>query len=71
MKGDKTLQVSNQTQIVDLKVAYLKSDGVDGTTDDLSYLRFFCMGKELKDELYLYSYDIASDMVVQAMIKKQ
>lgn len=71
MKGDKTLQVSNQTQIQDLKAAYLESSGVDGTLDDLSGLRFFCMGKELKDELYLYSYDIASDMVVQAMIKKQ
>ena len=71
MKGDKTLQVSNNTQIEDLKLAYLDAEEVDGTRDDLSGLRFFCMGKELKNELYLYSYDIASDMVVQAMIKKQ
>jgi len=42
------------------------------TEDDvpLSGLRFFCMGKELKDDLYLYSYDINEDMVVQAMFKK-
>lgn len=33
-------------------------------------LRLFCMGKELKDDLFLYSYDIADEMVLQVMYKK-
>lgn len=36
---------------------------------ELSNLRLFCMGKELKNDLFLYSYDIADGMVCQAMIK--
>ena len=30
----------------------------------------FCMGKELKDELFLYSYDLIDEMTVQVMFKK-
>lgn len=68
--GDKTLPVSNQLQVAEFKTEYINalelgSDGIEPTN-----LRFFCMGKELKDELFLYSYDINNDMVVQAMIKK-
>ena len=33
-------------------------------------LRLFCLGKELKDDLFLYSYDIIDEMTVQALIKK-
>ena len=33
-------------------------------------IRFFCMGKELKDDLFVYSYDLESNMVVQAMFRK-
>ena len=29
----------------------------------------FCLGKELKDDLFLYSYDIIDDITVQALIK--
>jgi hypothetical protein len=29
----------------------------------------FCLGKELKDELYLFSYDIVDEMTVQVMFK--
>ena len=54
---------------MNLKLAYL--DELDIPRDELSLIRFFCMGKELKDDLYLYSYDIASDMVVQAMFTKK
>ncbi len=28
----------------------------------------FCLGKELKDELFLYTYDIIDEMTVQVMI---
>ena len=31
-------------------------------------VRFFCMGKELKNNLFLYSYDLFDDSVIQAMI---
>lgn len=34
------------------------------------HLRLFCLGKELKDELFLYSYDMIDEMAIQAMIKK-
>lgn len=34
------------------------------------HLRMFCLGKELKDDLFLFSYDIIDEMTVQAMIKK-
>ena len=33
-------------------------------------LRFFCLGKELKNELFLYSYEMADKIVVQAMIRQ-
>lgn len=36
----------------------------------VGHLRFFCLGKELKDELYIYSYDIVDEITVQALIKK-
>jgi len=28
------------------------------------------MGKELKEELFIYSYDIHEDLTIQALIKK-
>ena len=30
----------------------------------------FCLGKELKDDLFLYTYDIIDEMTVQVMIAK-
>ena len=30
----------------------------------------FAMGKELKDDLWVYSYDIINESTVQVMIKK-
>jgi len=53
-----------------LKQNYLSSLSLTESDVPLSSLRFFCMGKELKDDLFLYSYDINEDMVVQAMFKK-
>lgn len=32
--------------------------------------RLFCLGKELKDDLFMYSYDIADEVVMQLMIRK-
>jgi hypothetical protein len=39
-------------------------------TIDPSNVRLFAMGKELKDELWVYSYDMMNESTVQAMIKK-
>lgn len=33
-------------------------------------VRLFCLGKELKDDLFMYSYDIADEVVMQLMIRK-
>jgi len=38
------------------------------TGHKLSDIRLFCLGKELKDDLFLYSYDIKDEMVIQAMV---
>lgn len=53
-----------------LKQSYLKELSLNESDVPLSSLRLFCMGKELKEDLFLYSYDINEDMVVQAMFKK-
>ena len=37
---------------------------------DVSKLRFFCLGKELKNEFFLYSYDMSDNIVVQAMLRQ-
>jgi hypothetical protein len=46
---------------------YLTEVGMEEA--DLAKIRLFCLGKELKDDLFLYSYDIGDDLVCQAMIK--
>ena len=38
--------------------------------EEESKLRFLCLGKELKDELFVYSYEMFDGIVVQAMIRK-
>ena len=54
--------------IKDVKQIYIeKAELSDKTVDSI---RFFCLGKELKDELYIYSYDIKDDMAIQAMFKQ-
>ena len=53
--------------VFELKQAYCKLLENDVTPEEL---RFFCMGQELKDNLFLYSYDIIDEMAIQAMIRK-
>ena len=36
---------------------------------DENKMRFLCLGKELKDEFFVYSYDMFDGVVVQAMIR--
>jgi hypothetical protein len=47
--------------ISDLKNMYLSTLKVKIAQEQL---RLFCLGKELKNELYIYSYDIIDDIVV-------
>lgn len=71
MKGDCVLSVSNLLSIADFKqmyIAKLEADGAEGLTVD--NVRMFCLGKELKDDLFLYTYDILDEMTVQVMFKK-
>lgn len=62
VKGDRTLPVSNLKTIKEVKEKYIHDLG----TKDLKLeeLRFFCLGKELKDDLFLYSYDIKDEMII-------
>jgi hypothetical protein len=51
-----------------VKQQYMQSAEItDKTINDI---RLFSLGKELKDDLFMYSYDITDDVVMQAMIKK-
>lgn len=69
--GDVVLKrVSNLLTILELKEDYIecnKNKDAKGLTTDR--VRFFVMGKELKNDLFVYSYDITADLTIQAMIK--
>jgi len=62
------MNVSNKFSVSELKQKYLAERAQDGV--GLENIRIFCLGKELKDDLFLYSYEIADGIVMQAMIKK-
>lgn len=47
-----------------VKVIFFDKIEVKGATT-----RFFCLGKELKDEFCMYNYDMTDDMVIQSMVK--
>ena len=68
VRGDKILQISNLLPIVDFKKEYITQLGDPEVS--LEGVRLFAMGKELKEELWIYSYDIMNESTVQAMIKK-
>lgn len=56
--------------IKDLKQKYIQMQQEQNQTISPENLRFFYMGKEMKDELFLYSYDIVDEMTIQVMVKK-
>lgn len=64
------MSVSNVVSIQDFKQMYLDKLGEGGKDLAVVNIRMFCLGKELKDDLFLYSYDIMDEMTVQVMIKK-
>ena len=67
-KGDCVFQLSNYTSISEFKEKYTAK--INDSSLKAENIRMFCMGKELKDELFLYSYDIVDEMTVQVMFKK-
>jgi len=69
-KGDKVLECSNLLPVSKFKELYIEELGEAGAELELSKLRMFAMGKELKDDLFVYSYDIMNESTVQVMIKK-
>jgi hypothetical protein len=54
--------------IGEVKQRYLDKLGEKEMTPD--NLRFFCMGKELKDDLFMYTFEIVDGLAIQAMFKK-
>lgn len=68
VKGDCTLSASNLVTISEFKQMYI--DKLNDANIKVENIRMFCLGKELKDELFLYTYDIFDDMTVQVMIKQ-
>ena len=68
--GDINVQPSNNLSISEFKQSYIEALGDKGTGISTNNLRMFAMGKELKDDLFIYSYDIMDESTVQAMIKK-
>jgi hypothetical protein len=70
VKGDCVVAVSNLVTVMDFKQMYINKLGESGVGMSVEGIRMFCLGKELKDELFLYSYDLVDEMTVQVMIKK-
>lgn len=57
-------KISNLTSIKDLKIKFIKGLGDKGTDLQADLLRFFCMGKELSDDLFVYSYELSDDITI-------
>ena len=66
MLPDKNMQknISNLTSVKQLKAMYAEELSLELTVEQI---RFFCLGKELQDDLFLYSYDIKDEMTIMAM----
>ena len=65
--GDQEMELSNLMSIIDLKKKYLQHlEEKELTKGDLecSQIRMFAMGKELKDDLFIYSYDIMNESTI-------
>lgn len=49
---------------------YLNKLGAAAADVKVEKVRMFCLGKELKDDLFLYTYDITDELTIQVMISK-
>lgn len=71
--GNEKVKLSNLSTISVLKQSYLSQLSAEKVSQhglDVSKIRFFSMGKELKDDFFIYSYSLQDNMVVQAMFRK-
>lgn len=71
--GDVEMEMSNLIPIAQLKNMYvdlLEQKELSKGRIDTAQIRLFAMGKELKDDLFVYSYDIMNESTVQVMIRK-
>ena len=68
--GDVTMEPSNLLSIESFKNQYIQKLGDKAPIGlNCSKIRMFAMGRELKDELFIYSYDIMNESTVQVMIR--
>ena len=71
---DVEMDIDNDLSILQLKELYIEhikkndSDKADAMT--ASALRFLCLGKELKDDLFVYSYDLTDELTIQCMQRR-
>jgi hypothetical protein len=63
------MAVSNWISVLELKKKYIEVIN-EAAEIKPEQLRLFCLGKEFKNELFLYNYDIVEEMIVQAMVKR-
>jgi hypothetical protein len=62
-----SFDVANDLTIKQLKEQYIEALGEKAEGMSAGGLRFLCLGKELKDDLFVYSYDIMDDITIQCM----
>lgn len=70
--GDHDILCSILSSVEQVKTLYLATCDeakVAEKSADVSKIRFFCLGKELKNDLFLYSYEMGDKIVVQAMLR--
>ena len=60
---DINIIVTNKSSITECKAIFLKEVEMEEKSNPEN-TRFFCLGKELKNEFFIYSYDIVDEMVV-------
>ena len=72
MLPDKLLteDISNHCSIIELKHKFIQHLGDGGVGLKPENLRYFSLGKELKDDLHVFSYDMHNDITIQCMLRK-
>ena len=63
------IDVLNTQTIEEIKMMWIATLGDKAETLTADRVRLFFMGKELKDDLFAYSYNMNKDSVLQAMIR--
>lgn len=67
MADETEIVISNMAKILEIKEKYAKMKNF-GHDADASKIRLLFKGKELQGDLFVYSYEIKDDAVLQAMI---